>query len=140
MALIELNTDPTRRQLRQFGGLWLVVVSVLAALAWRADKPATVVVVMAATAVLVPVVGWIAPRFMRWVWIGMSAVAWPIGMVVSFTVLTLVYFGIVTPIGLVMRLTGRDPLERRLEPDMGSYWSPRAEEGSADPRRYLRQF
>ncbi len=140
MALIEINRDPTTRQLRQFGGLWLVALSLLAVLAWRSGRPVAVVSALAALAVLVPVVGWVVPRVLRWVWIGMSVVAWPIGTVVSFSVLTLVFVAVVTPVGLVMRLLGRDPLERRFEPDSASYWTLRAEEGSADLRRYLRQF
>jgi hypothetical protein len=140
MALIELNTNPTIRQLRQFGGLWLGVLSLLAALAWRSGRPVPVAAVLAALAVLVPAIGWVAPRFLRWVWIGMSLVAWPIGTAVSFTVLTLVFLAVVTPLGLVMRLLGRDPLDRRIEPESASYWTPRSGEGSADLRRYLRQF
>ncbi len=140
MSLIDLNTNPTTRQLRQFGGLWLVVLSVFAVLAWRSGKPVAVVAALVALAVLIPAIGWLVPRLLRWVWIGMSLVAWPIGTVVSFTVLTLVFVVVVTPVGLVMRLLGRDPLERRFEPDSASYWAPRPVEGSADLRRYLRQF
>jgi hypothetical protein len=140
MGLIDLNTNPTIRQLRQFGGLWLGVLGLLAVLAWRSGRPGAVVASLAALAVLVPAIGWVVPRFMRLVWIGMSLVAWPIGTAVSFTVLTLVFGAVVTPVGVAMRLLGRDPLERRFEPDSASYWTPRAAEGSADLRRYLRQF
>jgi Saxitoxin biosynthesis operon protein SxtJ len=45
-----------------------------------------------------------------------------IGMIVSPIVLALMFFLVVTPVGLLMRLTGKDPL--RLQGDSGtdSYW------------------
>jgi hypothetical protein len=40
--------------------------------------------------------------------------------------MALLFFAVVTPIGLVMRLAGRDPLRLRFEPAEPSYWVPRA--------------
>lgn len=34
----------------------------------------------------------------------------------------IVFFAVVTPLALAMRLTGRDPMRRRLEPAASSYW------------------
>jgi hypothetical protein len=41
-------------------------------------------------------------------------------------------------VGLLFRLMGRDPLQRRLEPAAASYWQPR--EQVTDLRRYYRQY
>jgi hypothetical protein len=37
----------------------------------------------------------------------------------------LLFFCVLTPLGLVMRLTGRDPLRLRLDRGMPSYWIAR---------------
>jgi len=37
-------------------------------------------------------------------------------------VMAVLYFSIVVPIGIVMRLCGRDPLRLRREPESTSYW------------------
>ena len=50
---------------------------------------------------------------LRPLFIGLSAVTMPIGIVVSYTVLAVVFYGVLTPIGLVMRLFGRDTMQRR---------------------------
>ena len=39
--------------------------------------------------------------------------------------MAILFFAIVTPVGIVMRLTGRDRLRRRFEPAELSYWVPR---------------
>ena len=61
----------------------------------------------------------------------------PIGWTVSSLLLAVVFFGILTPTGLLMRLVGRDPLDRTLKRDARSYWVERRP--VTDPRRYFRQ-
>jgi hypothetical protein len=64
--------------------------------------------------------------------------AFPIGWVVSHVMLALIYYGVMTPIGLVMRLLGRDPLKRKLDRSADTYWEPR--EPIANSKRYFQQF
>ena len=139
MPVIEINTNPTRRQLMQFGLIWLVFFAGAGAMMWlRARSPGAAIGLWAA-AVVVPVVGRAWPRFMRLVFLGMSYLAWPIGFVVSHVVLAVVYYLVVTPIGLVLRLAGHDPMGKRFDPEATTYWHPREKETS-DPARYFRQF
>ena len=42
--------------------------------------------------------------------------------VVNPLVMALIYYAVVTPTGLVMRVFGKDPLRLKHDPDAGSYW------------------
>ena len=53
-------------------------------------------------------------------------------------ILAFVFFVIVTPIGVVKRLFGWDPLQRRA-PASDSYWKPYSER-QRDPRHYEKMF
>jgi len=57
---------------------------------------------------------------------------------VSHVVLALLFFGILTPVALFFRLTGRDPLTRRFEPERESYWTDLSE--TIETKDYFRQF
>ena len=140
MAVIEINRNPTRRELNQFGLIWLVFFAAIGTVLWFKVHSPQLSVGLWVAALLVPLLGWMAPAFMRVVYLGMSYLAWPIGFVISHVVLALVYYLLFTPIGLVMRLLGRDPMTRRLDAEAGTYWVVRQEAGSVDPRRYFRQF
>ncbi len=48
-------------------------------------------------------------------------------LVVNPLVMAVVYLTTLVPIGALMRLLGKDPLERRLDPALGSYWKDRIE-------------
>ena len=64
--------------------------------------------------------------------------AFPIGWTVSQVMLAVMFFGLFTPIGLVFRLIGRDPLHRTRRPELESYWAPKPT--PTDLRRYFKQF
>ena len=51
--------------------------------------------------------------------------------VVSPLVMGAIFFGVVSPIGLVLRLAGKDSLRLRWQPDAPTYWIPRTPPGPA---------
>ena len=61
-----------------------------------------------------------------------------LSFVTTRIILAFVFFGIVTPIGVVKRLFGWDPLQRRAARS-DSYWKPYAER-QRDPRHYEKMF
>jgi hypothetical protein len=140
MSIVQINTDPSRRQLNQFGFIWMAFVAFFGGVAYLKFHNQPLAYGLWIAAVVVPVIGWLAPPFMRAVFVGMSYVAWPIGFVVSHVVLAAVYYLVLTPIGLVMRLVGYDPMKRRFAPDDPSYWVARPNSGSSDAKGYFRQF
>jgi len=139
MSVIEINTDPTRRQLNQFGFIWMGFVAFFGAVAFFKFHNPSLARGLWVAAVVVPSVGWVFPRFMRWVFLGMSYLAFPIGFVVSHVVLAVVYYLVLTPIGLLTRLFGYDSMKRRFDREAASYWVERSA-ATVDSKRYFRQF
>ena len=139
MSVVQINRNPTLRQLRQFGWIWMAFVTLFGAVAWfKFDSPALARGLWIA-AFAVPVVGWALPAFMRLVFLGMSYLAWPIGFVVSHVILAVVYYLVVTPIGLVMRLFGYDSMKKTFDREAASYWVSRSV-GDVDAKRHFRQY
>jgi hypothetical protein len=52
-----------------------------------------------------------------------------LGKVVSPIALAIVFYGVIAPIGVVMRLTGKDPLRLKYDATAPSYWIPREPPG-----------
>lgn len=72
------------------------------------------------------------PMYMLWM-----RLVLPIGIVISHVLLAVIYFGVISPMALLMRAFGRDKLERRFVSDTASYWSVHDE--TDEPSHYLRQ-
>jgi hypothetical protein len=78
------------------------------------------------------------PAWLRPVYVGLMIVTWPIGWLISHLMLGAIYFGVFTPVAIVFRLIGRDPLARRFDRQASSYWE--AYQPNRGLARYLRQF
>ncbi len=136
MALIRLNTHPSRGQLRLFGVLALVFLGGLGALAWHRAAPVAAAAGWTAAGV-VAAASLIDPRVLRPVYLAAAIVSFPIGFVSSYLILGAVYYLVLTPVGLMMRLSGHDPLARRFEPGRTTYWKSR--DAARPAASYLRQ-
>jgi hypothetical protein len=65
-------------------------------------------------------------------------VAFPVGWAVSEAILALLFFGLITPMGLVLWLLDRDTLGRRQKENHSTYWTLKPV--LARVRSYFRQF
>jgi len=138
MGIIRINKDPSRRELAVFGLIWLVFFGFVGSIVLSKTDSMPVASAIWAVAVVVPVIGRIVPAAMRVVFLGMSYAAFPIGFVLSHVILAIVYYLIMTPTGLLMRLFGYDPMTRRFDPDAKTYWQCREQPDRIE--RYFRQF
>jgi hypothetical protein len=137
MSLVQINHNPSRRQLASFGLIWLVFFVALGAmLAARGGLRPAVWILWIVAAAAVP--GWMAPRWMRLLYLGMSYLSLPIGFVVSHVIVAAVWYLVFTPIGLLLRAVGYDPLARKFDPQAKTYWVPRGAEPPVE--RYFRQY
>lgn len=138
MALIELNKDPSRRELAVFGALFALFFAFVGALLrWRFGAPGAATAVWAsAGAVTAAFV--LLPPLRRPIYLAWCGLTWPIGWAVSHLVLAIVFYVVLTATGLILRLTGRDPMQKRFDLQARTYW---IEHRSGDDRaRYFRQF
>lgn len=116
------------------GGMLLLISS------WwlyRGKFPHVLPITMTVGAVLL-LLGLVFPRALIWPNKAWMAFAEALSFVSTRVILAVVFFGIVTPIGVVKRLFGWDPLHRRAAPGE-SYWRPYTER-QRDPRHYEKMF
>jgi hypothetical protein len=81
---------------------------------------------------------WLLPQFARPFYICWNGVGCCIGFVVSNIAAAVIYYLVITPVGLLLRLCGRDPLERGFERERKSYW--KAAPKRDDAERCFRQY
>jgi hypothetical protein len=136
--MIRIEYHPSRRQLAVFGLLWLVFFGILGVMVWWRTSSFTAIGALWVIGVLVPAVGLVWPEALRIVYLLTSYASFPIGLVVFHAILAVVYYLVLTPIGLALRLSGRDPMQRRFDPNAKTYWTPHEQEETSE--RYFRQF
>jgi hypothetical protein len=138
MALITLNKNPSPTELRWFGVMFAAFFGLFGMVAWFFwGRPEIARWMWLVAGALVAIYYLVRP-FQRPMYLGWLFAAYPIGWTVSHLLMGIVYFLLITPIGLIMRAVGRDPMQRRFDPDASSYW--RDHVPAKGKRSYFRQF
>ena len=117
----------TNRELRKFGITIAIAFAIFGGLFLFRGKPAGFYLL--AIAGFFFVFGLIWPRVLapvEWVWMKF---AHALGYVMTRVLLTLTFYLFITPMGLVMRLFGKDLLNLKFVKDSKSYWVPVDPEG-----------
>jgi hypothetical protein len=129
-----VKNETTSKQLRSFGltvggifaliGLWPVVV--------RHQDPRWWAVVLA-VCLLLPAV--MFPNALFWPHKGWMTLGHVLGWVNTRIILGVVFYVIVTPIGMFRRWLGKDPMGQQLRPDVDTYRVPRTSRPASHLKR-----
>ena len=138
MALIEINWKPSAKEVRQFAGLCLVIFGLMGAWSWHRSGTIDTARWFWLAAGGIGLTGLTVPALVRPLYVGWMLAAFPIGWTVSHLLLGAIYFLLLTPLGIMLRLIGHDPMKRAFEPEADTYWVEHHTGG--DPKTYFRQF
>jgi hypothetical protein len=132
-----LSSGIDKKELRTFG-LSLSVVCLIwcGILYWKGHTGAIPYLlgaspVLAVLALVAPTALW--PIHKVWM-----PVAKGIAKLITWLVLALAFYVVFTPYAVIMKLLGKDPLERKIEKDRASYWHERTD--PYDPERLRKQY
>jgi len=122
-AEIHRLLQATPRDLRKFG---LMVGGVCGALGlWFLFRHKPYYSYFLFPGALLMAFGVVWPRALKWIYIFWMALGLGLGLIISPLVLTALFYCVVTPIGLLARVCGRDFLSRKPDPNASSHWRPR---------------
>jgi hypothetical protein len=135
--VIEINRNPSRRDLVVFGVGLPILVGLLGAQRWAHGSHLAAHVIWAIGGVIA--LTFVAvPPLRRRIYVAWMYAVFPIGWVVSHVILAVVFYGVFAPTGVLLRLLGKDPMNRTFERGRASYWIPRG--GAREQSSYFRQF
>ena len=145
--IVEINWTPSDRILRQFGIIALAAFGVLAVSAWSGrltfsaglgSSRLTATAIFASLAIFSLLAALIVPRANLPLYLGMTVVSYPVGLVMSYVIMAVLFYAVFAPIAALMRILRRDPLHRKANRSALSYWK-NAEQGRT-ANSYFRQF
>jgi hypothetical protein len=141
----EINWDPDRAELRKFGWSLIIGFPIIALIFFtvtsimtQAFPPPRFFLLLAGIGASVGLLSLLVPALAKpfyTVWYGFAGC---IGIVMSNLLIMLLFYGLFTPFGLVMRLIRRDALDLKRNRDATSYWKDAPPEKPAT--HYFRQY
>jgi hypothetical protein len=123
----ELQALPTdAAALRKFGlTVGLVFAAIGLFLRYREVSWALAPLAPLAVGGLLVIFGVVAPKLLKGVYLGWMTFALVLGSIMTRILLTIFFFVVLTPFGLLFRVIGRDALTRRPDRKAATYWLPK---------------
>lgn len=128
--------EPTRRDLLVFGALLPLFTAVLGGVVARGTGVPSAGWAVWVAGGLLSVAFAAVPAWRRAIYGGWMRAVYPVGWVVTHVILIGVFAVVITPIAVVMRLRGVDPLQRHF--GASTYWAARGR--APDVASYFRQY
>jgi len=120
--LKESPHEVSTRTLREFAGLCILFFGAIGCWQWLARGRPVAGLALGTLAAALGLLGLVRPRGLRPVFVGWMSLTAPIGWLVSGLILAVLFYGFFTPIGLLFKLFGRDPLAREFPTGQATYW------------------
>lgn len=115
----ELDTKGLRQFGLILGGILCVLFGFLLPWLWNWDSVPNWVFIGTGIATIIWAL--LAPDSMKRLYYGWMRIALLIGNTINGIILAIVFFVVITPMGLVMRMLGKDPLRRKIDEQAISY-------------------
>lgn len=131
------NIKCEKSDLRKFGIVIGTVLLIIAGLVFWKEKhllklPITIGIILFASGLAIPII--LKPFY--WVWMVFATI---LGWIMTRVVLSCMFYLVITPIGLVLRLFGKQFLKQQRDASVNTYWTERTDK-DAERSSYERQF
>ena len=114
--------DTSSKEIRKFGLVIAIALGVIGSFVYVKFGNFDVVGWLWGIGLLFLILGFILPSVLRPVYRIWMLLAYFIGGIVSRVILTVLFYVVLTPTGLVLRLFGKDVLDQKFEKNRESYW------------------
>ena len=138
MALIDRDREPTHGELCIFGLLLAAFGLLIGGLVLHHTGSWTIVTVIWSATLLLCTVYYVVSAAQPMIYHAWMTVVYPIGWLITHALMAMIFYLLVTPIGLLVQLSSHDPLKRKLDRSAKTYWSPH--NTSENTKRYFQQF
>jgi len=131
------NIKSEKSDLRKFGITVGIILMIIAGFLFWKEKESfqtllTIGVVLCVLGIAIPAI--LKPIY--WAWMIFATI---LGWVMTRVILSLIFYVIITPIGIISRFFGKQFLELKYDKSMGSYWNNRINKGKVISN-YEKQF
>ncbi len=136
--MIDLDINPDCKKLRSFAWVSTFVFAVVAFMLHRDESGKWIQIVAASFACYSFFCAMISPGLVRPLYVILTVLAFPIGWISSNIILMLLYYGMILPVGVLLRFFGKDPVDKRFKDGAISSWVPKKQD--LDRKRYYNQY
>ncbi|MGB1252551.1 MAG: SxtJ family membrane protein [Candidatus Promineifilaceae bacterium] len=131
------HIDSSVKKLRDFGRMVGLVVTLIGLFQYLNTRP--LAPYFLGVGIFLIIFGFVAPTLLKPLYLVWMSIAVVMGFIMTRVILTLLYFGVLTPIAFLARLSGTQFMTLKPDPTQASYWNERPQK-KASRESYEKQF
>jgi len=133
------SIKPDRASIRKFGIVFSGIVLIIALVSlWRGRE--SLFIPLVAFSILLLLSSFVYPLLLYPLYFFMLKISGYMGWLNTRILLVVMYYIIFTPVALLFKLLGKDPLSRHFDRDATTYWMKREEERKDVQAHFEKQF
>ena len=126
-----------KKQLREFGLTIGIILCLLGGIVlWRGKQTYPYLFSIGGIFIITGIVIPFILKPLQKVWMGFSII---LGFFMSRIIMTILFYLVLTPIGIIMRVLGKDILDQKIDKNKASYWHAR-DAKPKDAKSYENQY
>ncbi len=117
------NIKKTNKDIINFGLLIGGIIAFIGVVSIFYNSPAFMYLIPMGMVIMC--IGFIAPVILKPIYILWMIIAVLLGFVSTRVILTILFYLIITPISIIFKILGKDPLNKKIDKSKSSYWEYR---------------
>jgi hypothetical protein len=120
---MQINWNPRKDDIRNFGIMTLIMLPLISyLLLWKQHINITWAFAISGIGAIFFLVCLFSHRTGRIIYLSLMLLVYPIGLIVSFLMIVLLYYAIIAPMGIIFKFLKKDPLRREFDESVSTYW------------------
>ncbi len=140
MGLVNINWKPSDKELKSFGRSLVIGFGLIGLVIFFFFGHVNTSVALWTIGVLAVFFSYFLPKLAMVIYYPWMGVAMIMGTLISTLIVGFIYYGLLTPVGLFFKLTGRDPLSRKFDKEASTYWETVSTPKPNEVKSYEDQF
>lgn len=132
----DLDTSP--KEIKKFGLVIMVALTIIAAIIYFNSRDLIILAWLLGSGIILLVFAFLLPKVLVPIYKIWMSFAFILGSIISRVILTILFYFIITPIGITIKILGKDILSLKIEREKESYWIKK--EITTDQKEQIRKM
>ena len=122
MSIVSINWSPSGKEIKGFGRSMLIGFGIIGAVFFFFFDHTKTAMGLWIFGVLAFAFSYLVPKLALLIYYPWMGVSFVMGSIISYLIVAFIFFILITPVAIIFKIIGRDPLSLKVEKSAGSYW------------------
>jgi uncharacterized membrane protein len=126
------NLDSSAKEIKKFGLVIMVALTIIASIIYYKSGYSIIINYLLGSGIVLLVSAILSPNILVPIYKVWMSLAFILGSIVSRIILTILFYFLISPIGIIIKIFGNDIINLKIDKERKSYWIKKDEKAKPD--------